>query len=350
VILGCVTDLQTLSPEGKPRELLTEVSDAVERASALTRQLLAFSRQEMLEPRAMDLNSVVLDAERMLGRMLGEDVALRVRLGRDLKRIKADQGSVTQVLFNLAVNARDALPKGGHLAIETRNVILDAAFCARHPGAVPGPHVLLALADNGIGMSDEVKARAFDPFFTTKGVGKGTGLGLSVTHGIVEQCGGHLELSSELNVGTEIEIYFPALLEAPVVVHSTQPAATKGSETIMVVEDDHGVRRVSVRILKGAGYSVIEAESAAQALQLYAKLESPIAMLMTDVVMPEMDGRQLAEALQARQPGLKVLYLSGYTDDAVVRYGVSHAEVEFLQKPFSPASLTAKVRKIFDGV
>jgi CheY-like chemotaxis protein len=348
VIGGCTSELAGLVGHGQARELLLELNAAVDRASSLTRQLLAFSRQQVVELKAIDLNAVVRDAERMLGRLLGEDITLHVKLGSDLGRVKADATYLTQVLMNLTVNARDALPKGGHLSIETRNVNVDRAFCAQHPGIEPGPCVLLVVADNGAGMSDEVKARAFEPFFSTKGVGKGTGLGLSVTHGIIQQFGGVIELSSQLQVGTEVAIYFPTLTQEQTKALSGRAPAPPGKETILLVEDDPGVRRVSVRILKAAGYTVIEARDGMHALEVFAAHANEIDLMVTDVVMPEMDGRHLAEKIHAQRPELKVLYLSGYTDDAIVRYGISHAEMAFLQKPFSPSGLTDKVREILD--
>ncbi len=349
VVGGCTSELAGLVGHGQARELLLEINAAVDRASSLTRQLLAFSRQQVVELKAIELNTVVKDAERMLGRLLGEDITLHVRLGAELGRVKADATYLTQVLMNLTVNARDALPKGGHLSIETRNVSLDRAFCERHPGAEPGAYVLLAVADNGSGMSDDIKARAFEPFFSTKGVGKGTGLGLSVTHGIIQQFGGLIELSSRVDIGTEIEIYLPTLTEAQTKALSGRAPAPPGKETILLVEDDAGVRRVSVRILKAAGYTVIEARDGVHALEVFAVHKNEIDLMVTDVVMPEMDGRHLAEKVHEQRPELKVLYLSGYTDDAIVRYGISHAEMAFLQKPFSPSGLTDKVRETLDS-
>jgi two-component system cell cycle sensor histidine kinase/response regulator CckA len=348
VIGGCAADLAAQVKEESGQALLAELDEATQRASSLTRQLLAFSRQQVVAPRALDLSAVVRDAQSMLQRLLGEDIALRMHLGAELHPIKADPGYVTQILLNLAVNARDALPRGGHLAIQTRNVTLDERACERHGGAQPGSYVLLDVADNGTGMTEEVKARAFDPFFSTKGVGKGTGLGLSVTLGIVEQFGGHIELTSEVDVGTEIEIYFPSMREAAPPKMSNRPAQARGSETILLVEDEPGVRRVAMRILRAAGYKVLDADGAATAMALFEEHGDTIDMMITDVVMPEMDGRRLAEQLHLKRPFLRVLYMSGYTDDAVVRYGISHAEMPFLQKPFTAQDLKAKVRSVLD--
>jgi PAS domain S-box-containing protein len=350
VIGGCAADLAAQVHEDSGRALLAELDEATQRASSLTRQLLAFSRQQVIAPRALDLSAVVRDAQSMLQRLLGEDIALHMQLGADLHPTKADPGYVTQILLNLAVNARDALPKGGHLAIQTRNVTIDASACERHGGAPPGSYVLLDVADNGTGMSDQVKARAFDPFFSTKGVGKGTGLGLSVTLGIVQQFGGHIELTSEVDVGTEIEIYFPIMREPAARVMSSQALQARGSETILLVEDEPGVRRVAARILRAAGYKVLDADGASRAMELFDEHGGTIDLLVTDVVMPEMDGRRLAEQLHLKRPDLRVLYMSGYTDDAVVRYGISHAEMAFLQKPFTAQDLQAKVRSALDKV
>jgi PAS domain S-box-containing protein len=348
VIVGCADDLAAQVQQESGIALLAELNDAAQRASSLTRQLLTFSRQQVVAPRALDLSAVVRDAQRMLQRLLGEDIALRMHLGANLHLINADPGYVTQILLNLAVNARDALPKGGHLAIQTRNVTLDARACELHGSAQPGAYVLLDVADNGTGMSEEVKARAFDPFFSTKGVGKGTGLGLSVTLGIVEQFGGHIELTSEVDVGTEIEIYFPIIRVPVEPVAPPRLPQPRGNETILLVEDEHGVRRVVARILRAAGYKVFDADGAPTAIALFEEHGDTIDMLVTDVVMPEMDGRRLAEHLQHKRPDLGVLYMSGYTDDAVVRYGVSHAEMAFLQKPFNAQDLQAKVRAVLD--
>jgi PAS domain S-box-containing protein len=348
VIGGCAADLAAQVHQDSGRALLAELNEATQRASALTRQLLAFSRQQVVAPRPLDLSAVVRDAQSMLQRLLGEDIALRIHLGADLRLVQADPGYLTQILINLAVNARDALPRGGHLAIQTRNVTLDALACERHSGAQPGAYVLLDVADNGTGMSDEVKARAFEPFFSTKGLGKGTGLGLSVTLGIVQQFGGHIELTSEVDVGTEIEIYLPAMPEQAARAPSIRPAQPRRNETILLVEDEAGVRRVAMRILKAAGYKVLDADGASRAMALFEEHGATIDLLVTDVVMPEMDGRRLAEQLHQKRPDLRVLYMSGYTDDAVVRYGISHAEMAFLQKPFSGPDLQAKVRALLD--
>jgi CheY-like chemotaxis protein len=343
--------LQSFPAADPSRELVAEIHKAGERSAGLTRQLLAFSRRQVLAPRVLDLNAVVADTEKMLCRVIGEDVRLSTAPAPGLWPVRADPGQVEQVLLNLAVNARDAMPTGGRLTIETRNVELDEEYARTHPGARPGPHALLAVSDTGCGMTDEVKARIFEPFFTTKGPGKGTGLGLATVYGIVTQSGGHVGVYSEVGVGTTFRVYLPRA-DGPASGSKSKAGALappRGTETVLLVEDDPGVRALTRHILAGCGYAVLEAGDGDEAARAAARHAGPIHLLVTDVVMPGRGGRAVAERLLERHPGLKVLYVSGYTDDAVVRHGVLHEVVNFLQKPFTPAALAHKVREVLDG-
>lgn len=341
--------LGSLAPGDRLEPMLTEIRQAGERAAALTRQLLAFSRQQVMEPRVLDLNSLILNTERMLQRLIGEDVRLTTQLSPGLKPIKADPGQIDQVLMNLAINARDAMRHGGRLVIETRNVQLDSDFVSAHSGLTPGEYVMVSVSDNGSGMSAQVRSRVFEPFFTTKEVGQGTGLGLAVVHGIVNQNGGRILVASKEGVGTVFTLYFPVAGE-PERPPSEDARAKplQGTQTILLVEDDALVRKFSVLALEQYGYRVLKASDGEEALSLAAAHVGRIDLLVTDVVMPGMSGLQLAEAMCIRLPQMKVLYLSGYTDDAVARHGVSFSDMAFLQKPFTPAVLAAKVRAVLD--
>ncbi len=344
VILG---NLEGDDPSGP---LLQEVRKAGERAGALTRQLLAFSRKQLLQPKVIDLNSLLAEIAKLLGRMIGEDVTLAFDLDPHLGRIKADPGQIEQVIINLAVNARDAMPQGGSLTLTTRNVVL-----AHSPQALEempaGPYALLAVKDAGCGMTRETLARIFEPFFTTKEVGKGTGLGLATVYGIVKQSGGHVEAQSEVGAGTTFRIYLPLVhqeKERPEVPSSPLPLPV-GQETVLLVEDDPGVRRLTLRLLLGQGYQVLEASSGSEGLAVAARHQGPIQLLITDVVMPALSGPQLARRLLLDRPETKVLYLSGYTDDAVLRHGILEQATNFLQKPFSLSVFAHKVRELLDG-
>ncbi|HET9742880.1 MAG TPA: PAS domain S-box protein [Terriglobales bacterium] len=327
-----------------------EIKKAADRAAALTRQLLAFSRQQVLAPKVLDLNSVVVNMDKLLHRLLGEDIALCTVLGEGLGRVKVDPGQVEQVVMNLAVNARDAMPQGGKLTVETANVDLDESYAREHVSVKAGSYVMIAVTDTGTGMSEKVKARIFEPFFTTKEVGKGTGLGLSTVYGIVKQSGGYVWVYSELGIGSTFKVYLPrvdAALEAS--ARQTRAPARHGTETILLVEDEDGVRALMRQVLHRHGYNVLEARNGGEALLLCEKTEGKIDLLLTDVVLEQMSGRELAERLAKIRPDMKVLYASGYADDAIVHHGVLTQGVAFLQKPFTTESLARKVRYVLDG-
>jgi nitrogen-specific signal transduction histidine kinase/CheY-like chemotaxis protein len=336
--------------DDEAREAVEEIRRAGERASSLTRQLLTFSRNQVLQPRLLDLNAIIAVTGKMLRRLLGEDIALAVTLDPALGRVRADPGHLEQVLLNLCVNARDAMPRGGKLTIETRNVELDDAFARAHLEVRPGPYVLLAVSDTGVGMTAEVKAHIFEPFFTTKGLGKGTGLGLATVYGILQQSGGAIGVYSEAGRGTTFKVYLPrADGSGPEEGDRPEAAATpRGNETVLVAEDEGPVRVLVGEVLRAYGYGVLEANDGAEAIRVAEGNAGPIDLLVTDVVMPGMSGRALAQHLALR-PSLKVLYVSGYTDDAVVRHGVLEAETAFLQKPFRPDDLARKVRAVLDA-
>jgi two-component system cell cycle sensor histidine kinase/response regulator CckA len=325
-----------------------EIARAASRASTLTRQLLAFSRRQMMRMTVLNLNTVVADLEGMLRRLIGEDVTLAVSLAPDLGNVYADAGQIVQVIMNLAVNARDAMPRGGRLTIETRNVELDDAYVADHPSATPGPHVLISLSDTGVGMDEATRARAFEPFFTTKGVGVGSGLGLATSYGIVKQSGGSIWVYSEVGIGTTMKVHLPRVNEPvrPLAPATTQRA--RGHEVVMVVEDEEALRVLTARQLRSIGFTVLSAHSGADALAQLEQYAADVHLLLTDVVMPDMGGRVLASRLAERRPSLKVLYMSGYTEDAVLRHGVLEDGVHFLTKPYTLAELSRKVREALD--
>lgn len=330
---------------------IREIRKAGNRAASLTRQLLAFSRKQMLQPVELDLNALISEAEKMLRRLIGEDIDLATALDPDLGQVKADPGQIEQVIMNLVVNARDAMPEGGHLTIETRNVELDQEYARRHAEIKPGRFVMLAVADSGCGMDEAIRANIFEPFFTTKEVGKGTGLGLATVHGIVKQSGGSIEVYSEVGRGTTFKIYLPRVNASPPSSKSWPGLSPTlpGTETILLAEDEEGVRTTVQLALEAHGYKVLSARSGLEALELCRQHPEAIHLLMTDVVMPKMSGRQLADQVVGLRPNIRVLYLSGYTDDAVVRHGVLEAGAAFLQKPFTPRALTRKVRDTLDG-
>ncbi|MDX6530250.1 MAG: two-component system, cell cycle sensor histidine kinase and response regulator CckA [Blastocatellia bacterium] len=342
--------LQRIDENHPVRGYLEEVRKAGDRAANLTRQLLAFGRKQILQPLAINMNDVVTDMNKMLRRLIGEDIRLTAKLDPVLKKIKADPGQVEQVLVNLVVNARDAMPQGGNLTIETATVELDAEYVNKHVGFVPGSYVMLAVSDTGSGMDGKTQARIFDPFFTTKEKGKGTGLGLSTVYGIIKQSGGNISVYSELGHGTTFKVYLPGLAAAPPKANAAvEKAVLGGSETILLVEDEDVVRGLARKILEHAGYSVLEASRGAEAFQLCQEHAQPVDLLLTDVVMPETSGKEVADRLSKGQPGLRVLFMSGYTDEAIVHHGVLDSNVEFIQKPFTPAALVRKVREVLDA-
>jgi two-component system, cell cycle sensor histidine kinase and response regulator CckA len=332
------------------RELLQEVYKAGESASMLTRQLLAFSRKQVLQVQVLDLNSLIADAEKMLSRLLGETIQMVTEVEPTLGRVKADAGQIEQILLNLCVNARDAMLQGGRISVLTRNIELGEGCAREHPHVKPGRYVLLAVRDTGAGMDEATKARVFEPFFTTKEPGKGTGLGLATVFGIVKQSGGSVEFESAPGRGTTFRIYLPRVEETVPASPSSVDAskAPRGTETLLLVDDDAGVRGLVRLALQTFGYQVLDAADGAAALRVSVAHQAPIQLLVTDVVMPGMSGRELADRLTALRPGLKVLYLSGYTDDAIVRNGVATSGIAFLAKPLTPGMLARKVRLVLD--
>jgi len=343
--------LDALPEEHPEHNHIEEIRNAGERAAALTRQLLAFSRKQILQPEVLCLNEVVSGMTKMLRRMIPEDVELVAVLDPALDRVKLDPVQMEQVLMNLAVNARDAMPKGGKLTLETANAELDVAYTKSHPEVQPGHYVMLAVSDTGCGMDRETQARIFEPFFTTKEKSKGTGLGLSTVYGIVKQSGGSIFVYSEPGKGTAFKIYLPRVEEVlePQRASAGPRELPKGTETVLVAEDDETIRRMIYEILQYAGYAVLEAGRGEEALRLAGEHAGPIHLLITDMVMPGMGGRDLARRLAALRPGVRVLYVSGYTDDAIVRHGVLESGLAFLQKPFKPEALLLKVRETLDA-
>lgn len=342
--------LRRLASDDPLRQNIEEIRKAGGRSAELTRQLLAFSRRQMLQPKVVDIDQVVLDTSLMLKRLIGEDVELITLVGKNVARIQADPGQLSQVLMNLVVNARDAMPDGGTITIETRNVNLDEQYARQHVSVRPGPYVMLSVSDTGIGMDAETKKQIFEPFFTTKEVGKGTGLGLSTVYGIVKQSNGNVWVYSELGKGTAFKIYLPQFEEPNSVSLEPQPAASFswGSETILIVEDEDMVRSLSREVLESCGYTVIVASNGVEALTVCEQHKDQIHLLITDIVMPQMGGRELAEKLSVAYPKVRVLFTSGYTDDAIVRHGIIEDDANFIQKPFNLDDLARKVRELLD--
>ena len=342
--------LSALAPTDPVKPMAREVLKAAERAAELTGQLLAFGRKALVAPRVLDLNTVIADAERMLRRLIGEDVELTSDLGPSLWPVRADAGQLHQVLLNLCVNARDAMPRGGRLTLRTRDAYLDEAYTRAHPEARPGSYVLLEVSDTGCGMTEEVRARVFEPFFTTKEPGKGTGLGLATVYGIVKQGEGNIIVRSAPGVGSTFEVYLPRAEADQTAAGRLQAPcdAPEGRETVLLAEDEDGVRGLARQVLEGRGYRVLEASDGEAALGAARRHAGRIDLLVTDVVMPRLSGPDLARRLAPLHPETRVLFLSGYTDDAVMRHGVREEEVHFLQKPFSPTALARKVRDILD--
>ena len=343
--------LMAMRQDDPLRRHLGEIKKAGSRAATLTRHLLAFSRRQVLQPKVLDVNALIADLGGMLPRLIGENIELRTLAGEGLGHIRADPGQLEQVIVNLVVNARDAMPDGGRVVLETRNVFLDDAYCREHLDVTPGPYVMVAVTDTGVGMDEQTRQRIFEPFFTTKEVGKGTGLGLSTVFGIVTQSGGHVWVSSEPGKGTTFKIYLPRVdgeVEKTGGGDGTDEIIG-GGETILLVEDEDLVRGVAVAALKGAGYRVLEARNGGEALLLFEKHADKIDLLVTDVVMPGVSGKILAERLAQIRPGLRVLYMSGYTENTVVHHGVLEEGINFLEKPFPPNQLILRVRKVLDG-
>jgi PAS domain S-box-containing protein len=343
--------LRALPPNDPVRSNIQEIRKAADHAANLTRQLLAFARKQVIEVKTLNLNDLVLNVDKLLRRLIGEDIELVTLPASDLGQVKADPGQLEQVLVNLAVNARDAMPKGGKLTIETANVTLSQAYARQHAEVTPGEYVMLAVSDTGIGMTEEVKAHIFEPFFTTKEMGKGTGLGLATCFGIVKQIGGHIWVYSEPDQGTTFKIYLPRVEAAADL--SAKPEEVddlpRGTETVLLVEDEPAVRVVAVQTLQEQGYTVLEAANGDEALRVaQERAEEAIHLLLTDVVMPRMSGKELASQLKTIRPGLKVLFISGYTDNAIIHNGVLEPGIAFLQKPFTPEVLARKVREVLD--
>jgi PAS domain S-box-containing protein len=340
-----------LPPDDPLQESLGKILHSGWRAADLVRQLLAFSRKQIIEPQVLDLNAVVGDMDKMLRRVIGEDIELKTILAPDLWPVKVDPAQIEQVIVNLAVNARDAMPGGGHLTVETANVVLDRDYAARHLRVRAGHYVLLAVSDDGLGMSKEVKAHLFEPFFTTKEAGKGTGLGLAAVYGIVEQSGGTIWVYSEAGHGTTFKIYLPRAegAVAPLVRSDRAGELPRGMETVLLVEDDPAVRDLVARVLGWQGYTVLETADGQEALRLARQHGGKIHLLLTDVVMPGLSGMALARQLAPLQPGMKLLFMSGYADNAVVQHSILDASVAFLQKPFSSLVLARKVRQVLDA-
>jgi two-component system, cell cycle sensor histidine kinase and response regulator CckA len=343
--------IRRLQPEDASTRNLEEIKRAGSRAASLTRQLLAFSRKQVLQPKVLDLNAVISDLEKMLQRLIGEDIDLRTVLKPELRRVNADPGQIEQVIMNLVVNARDAMPDGGNLTIKTENVYLTEEYSRHHVAVKPGAYVMLVVSDNGLGMNDETKARLFEPFFTTKDQGKGTGLGLSTVYGIVKQSMGNIWVYSEVGLGTTFKVYLPCVddeVDNKQPSQSSQPIAL-GSGTVLLVEDDEMVRGLTRTTLEEGGYKVIQAANGAEAVLICEQYQEPIHLLLTDVVMPGMSGRAVADRLKTLRPQMLVLYMSGYTEDAIVHRGVLNEGVNFIEKPFAPAALTRKVREVLNA-
>jgi two-component system, cell cycle sensor histidine kinase and response regulator CckA len=342
--------LQTLPPEAAERRYVQRMVEAGNRAARLVQQLLAFSRKQVLQPRIINLNSVVVEMKQLLERLAGEDIEISVKLDSDLGSVKADPAQMERVIMNLAVNARDAMPEGGKLILETSNQELDASYMNRHTAVNAGKYVMLAISDTGVGIDKEIQSKIFDPFFTTKASGKGTGLGLATVYGIVHQSGGYVWVYSEVGKGATFKIYLP-LVEArpePIFLQPVTFQSPTGSETILVVEDDKLLREFICEVLGSSGYSVLAASNGNEALELVAQRKGAIQLLLTDVVMPGMSGRALATQLLSSQRNLKVLYMSGYTENAIVHHGVLDRGVQLIQKPFTIGSLARKVREILE--
>jgi two-component system cell cycle sensor histidine kinase/response regulator CckA len=351
IILGYTSILAQEDPEPSAREeMVNEIHRAAERAALLTRQLLAFSRKQILAPRIIGLNEVVSNMQKMLGRLIGEDISIHTKMAPNLVPISADPGQLEQVIMNLVVNARDAMPQGGEIVIETECVQLDSTYVNSHAEVVPGEYVMLAITDSGCGMDEKTRSRVFEPFFTTKGQGKGTGLGLATVYGIVRQSGGHIWVYSEPGIGTTFKLYFPIAARPDTASRSNAPSLRnlRGDETVLLVEDDASVRNLTCNVLELCGYTVLVAAEPIEAIKVSKAHPGRIDVLLTDVVMPHMNGKRLSELLIPERPEMRVLFMSGYTDDAIVRQGVLESGVNFIQKPFVPSALKTKLRDVIE--
>jgi signal transduction histidine kinase/ActR/RegA family two-component response regulator len=348
VILGCAdVMLDELAPDHPATKRVQMIRKASASAADLTRQLLAFSRQQMLHPQVLDLKQIVKGAQVLLTRLIGDNIELRVSLEPSLWNVKADPGQIEQVLLNLAVNARDAMPQGGRLTIQARNVELDASYVEEHHQMIAGPYVMLVVEDTGSGMDRETQARIFDPFFTTKELGKGTGLGLATVYGIVKQSGGYIWVYSEPGHGTVFKVYLPRVENAAQPVKNDELEGTfGGSETILLAEDSASLREMAREYLESVGYTVLEAATGKDALDQAKSFAGTIQLLLTDVVMPGMSGPELAHQIGRLRPGIKIIFTSGYTDDAIIRQGVLDPAIAFIQKPYRPKALARKVREV----
>jgi nitrogen-specific signal transduction histidine kinase len=344
----CAMLLDEMSPDDPLREPVDEILLAGNRAATLTQQLLAFSRKQVAEPRIISINDVVAEARKMLSRLIGDDIEIIVHLDPDLGSVVVDPSQMNQVLVNMAINARDAMPDGGRIIIETLNTDLGEHYAAQHAAVEPGPYVLLSITDTGVGMTPEVVQHIFEPFFTTKSTGVGTGLGLSTVYGIVKQARGWIWVYSEPGAGTTFKVYLPRAGGAtePLAVPVAEAEGLRGTETVLVVEDQPEVRKLTLAMLESQGYRLLEAANGSEALLLCEQYPEPIHLLVTDVVMPGMTGRELARLLSALRPSLKTLYTSGYPANAIAHEGVLDPGVSYLPKPFSPSQLAAKVRDV----
>ncbi len=342
--------LSSVDADDPLRPDMLEIEKAAERAASLTAQLLAFGRQQIITPRVLDLNDLIVRSGNMLKRVIGEDIDFAVAPGKELKRVQADPGQIEQVLVNLAINAREAMPDGGKLTVETMNTRVDQEYCRQHAGVVPGEYVMMAVSDNGCGMNAEVRQHLFEPFYTTKEKGKGAGLGLSSVYGIVQQNNGFINVYSEVGVGTTFKICLPAVIDkAAAVIPPGPPSSVNGTETILLVEDEETVRNLARRILEKHGYQVIAAADGEKACLICKDLTGDVALLLTDVIMPQMNGNQLYEQLKVLRPQLKVLYMSGYAENAIANHGVLDANTQFIRKPFTVDALARRVRAVLDS-
>jgi CheY-like chemotaxis protein len=354
-MLGVITGYSQLLEDAQgltktQNKQLNEIKKAADRAATITRQLLAFSRKQILQPRVLNLNAITADVSKMLRRLIGEDVELVINAGSDLGPVKADPGQIEQVIMNLAINARDAMPQGGKLVIETANADLDRDYTAGHPPVQPGRYIMLTVSDTGSGMDAETKARIFEPFFTTKEMGKGTGLGLAIVYGVVKQSNGYIWVYSEPGQGATFRIFLPRVEETPETIgpRSSEATLPNGTETILLVEDEQSLRTIARLFLEGKGYTILEAASGQQAMEIARQHAGQIHLLLTDVIMPGMNGRELAEAVAASRAGIKLLYMSGYTDELVTQQGILNPGLQLLEKPFTRESLLSRVRAVLD--